>query len=302
MLGTSNEPAEIPAARPHRVLTVCGGTNVGSQREKNQDTFVIADLESGRISRPCIRTDVWVSRPGLLMLVCDGMGGRPAGDVAAQLAAASIKDELQAEGDNVGQAPGPALNRAVLGANKAILAEAKAHPEERGMGTTCTAAIVSPERLAIVQVGDSRAYLLREGRLHALTRDQTLASDLVDSGVLKSEDVDSFPYRHVLAQALGTDAHVKPVTTDIELREGDRVLLCSDGLHGSVSDETIGAILVRTPAVADVAGALIAAALEAGGPDNVTVVIADCGPLTRRTTTAPGWALSSDQASPSKGA
>jgi PPM family protein phosphatase len=302
MLGTSNEPAEIPGARPHRVLTVCGGTNVGSQRDENQDTFVIADLESGRVSRPCIRTDVWVSRPGLLMLVCDGMGGRPAGDVAAQLAAASIKDELQAQGDKVGQAPGKALNRAVLGANKAILAEAKAHPEERGMGTTCTAAIVSPERLAIVQVGDSRAYLLRNGRLHALTRDQTLASDMVDSGVLKSEDVDSFPYRHVLAQALGTDAHVKPVTTDIELREGDRVLLCSDGLHGSVSDETIGAILVRTPAVADVSEALIAAALEAGGPDNVTVVIADCGPLTRRTTTSPGWALSTDQASPSKGA
>jgi PPM family protein phosphatase len=295
MLSTSNDPATSPEDRPHRVLTVCGGTNVGSQREQNQDTFVIADLESGRISRPCIRTDVWIARPGVLMLVCDGMGGRPAGDVAAQLAAASIKDELQAEGDNVGQAPGQSLKRAVLGANKAILAEAKAHPEERGMGTTCTAAIVSPDRLSIVQVGDSRAYLLRDGRLHTLTRDQTLASDLVDSGALKSEDVESFPYRHVLAQALGTDTHVKPVITDVELREGDRVLLCSDGLHGPVSDETIGAIMIRTPDVAEVSQALIAAALEAGGPDNVTVVIADCGPLTRRAKTSPGWAISGEQ-------
>jgi serine/threonine protein phosphatase PrpC len=302
MLGKSNAPEETPGERPHRILTVCGGTNVGSQREENQDTFVIADLESGHVSRPCIRTDVWVSRPGVLMLVCDGMGGRPAGDVAAQLAAASIKDELQAEGDNVGRAPGQSLKRAVLGANKAILAEAKAHPEERGMGTTCTAAIVSPDRLAIVQVGDSRAYLLRGGRLHVLTRDQTLASDLVDSGALKSEDVESFPYRHVLAQALGTDSYVKPVMTDVELREGDRVLLCSDGLHGPVSDETIGEIMIRTPDVAEVSQALIAAALAAGGPDNVTVVIADCGPLSRQTATSPGWALSGEQAPPAKNA
>ena len=151
----SNAPAAVPGERPHRMLTVCGGTNIGSEREENQDTFVIADLESGRMSRPCIRTELWVSRPGVLMLVCDGMGGRPAGEVAAQLAAAFINHELQVERDNVGQAPAQSLNRAVLGANKAILDEAKAHPEERGMGTTCTAAIVSPERLAIVQVGDS---------------------------------------------------------------------------------------------------------------------------------------------------
>jgi PPM family protein phosphatase len=301
MLNTSNVPVEAPGERPHRVLTVCGGTNIGSERKQNQDTYVIADLESGRVSRPCIRTDVWVSRPGVLMLVCDGMGGRAAGDVAAQLAAESIKHDLQAEGDNVGRAPGESLNRAVLGANKVILDEAHAHPEEWGMGTTCTAAIVSPDRLAIVQVGDSRAYLFREGRLHTLTRDQTLASDLVDSGALKRDEVESFPYRHVLAQALGTNAKVKPVTTNIDLREGDRVLLCSDGLHGPVSDETIGSILTHTPDVAEVSQALIAAALAAGGPDNVTVVIADCGPLTRMTRTSPGWALSAEPAPRSGG-
>jgi len=301
MPGISNAPP-APEVLPHRMFTVCGGTNIGSEREQNQDTFVIADLESGRLSRPCIRTDVVISRPGLLMLVCDGMGGRPAGDVAAQLAAASIKHDLQAAGDHVGQAPAESLKRAVLGANQAILDEAQAHPEERGMGTTCTAAIVSPERLAIVQVGDSRAYLLREGRLHTLTRDQTLASDLVDQGSLREDEVENFPYRHVLAQALGTNATVKPVITDVALREGDRVLLCSDGLHGPVSDEAIGEILTRTPDLAKASEALIAAALAAGGPDNVTVVVADCGPLSRRTTTSPGWALSGERASSSKGA
>jgi serine/threonine protein phosphatase PrpC len=261
------------------MLTVCGGTNVGIARCDNQDTFVIAELESGRISRPCVRTDVWVSRPGLLMLVCDGMGGAPAGDVASQVAAESIKHGLQAEGDNVAQAPNHSLERAVLGANQAILAEAKAHPEERGMGTTCTAAIVSPDRLTIAQVGDSRAYLLRDKRLRVLTRDQSMAEGLVDSGALKPDEVERSPLRHVLVQALGTHSKIQPVITDEQMRAGDRVLLCSDGLHGVVSDETIAAILSGTRDVAEVPKALIAAALAAGGPDNVTVVVADCGPL-----------------------
>jgi len=266
-------------ARPHRLFTVCGGTDTGSQRNQNQDTFVIADLESGRIERPCISTDVWVARPGVLMLVCDGMGGPAAGDVAAQLAASSIKQRLQAEGDNVGRAPTHSLKRAVLDANKVILDEANAHPEERGMGTTCTAALVSPDRLAIAQVGDSRAYLMRDGRLRPLTRDQTLVADLLASGALKEDQVEQFPFRHVLAQALGTKPSVTPVITDVEVREGDRVLLCSDGLHGAVPEATIAAILSGTRKVAEASQALIDAALAAGGPDNVTVVVADCGPL-----------------------
>jgi serine/threonine protein phosphatase PrpC len=271
--------AEVPGGRPHRMLTVCGGTNIGSTRGENQDTFVIANLESGELSRPRIRTDVWVARPGVLMLVCDGMGGTAAGAVAAQLAAEAIQNQLQSEGDNVGQSPAHSLKRAVVEANETVHDQAQIHPEERGMGTTCTAAIVSPDRLAIAQVGDSRAYLLRDGRLRRLTRDQTLAANLVDAGVLKPAEVERFPYRHVLAQALGTQPHVEPVVSDVELREGDRVLLCSDGLHGPVSEEQIAAILTSTPDVAEVSQALIAAALAAGGPDNVTVVVADCGPM-----------------------
>jgi protein phosphatase len=295
MLETSKVPTQPPVDRPHRMFTVCGGTNVGSQRAQNQDTYVITDLESGRVSRPCIRTEVWVSRPGVLMLVCDGMGGRAAGEVAAQLAAASIKQELRTEGAAVGQSPDESLKRAVLGANQAILDEAEAHPAERGMGTTCTAAIVSPDRMAIVQVGDSRAYLLRDGRLSALTRDQTLAEDLVDRGTLQPEDVAHFPYRHVLAQALGTEADVRPVVSNVDLKEGDRVLLCSDGLHGPVPEQAIGKILNETRDLAQVIGELIAAALAAGGPDNVTVVVAECGPLSSRRNTAPGWALAAER-------
>jgi protein phosphatase len=173
------------------------------------------------------------------------------------------------------------LRRAVEEANGAIRAEASAHPEERGMGTTCTAAVCSPEGLSVAQVGDSRAYLFREQRLELLTRDQTIAARLVDEGVLAPSEVINFPFRHVLAQALGTERNVRPVVTDHDLRENDRVLICSDGLHGPVDERTIAAILASVPGPEDAARALIDAALAAGGPDNVTVVVADCGRLDR---------------------
>ena len=270
--------------RPHRLLTVCGGTDVGAERADNQDTFVIADLGSGALSRPCIRTNVSVSQPGVLLIVCDGMGGRPAGDVAARVAAATVKKEVEGAGPAVVDVPGPTLKSAVESANRAVIAEANSHPEDKGMGTTCTAAVFAPDHLSVAQVGDSRAYLLRDGKLQLLTQDQTVAAKMVESGALKPEEVENFPYRHVLLQALGTDGRVKPVVTEIDLREGDRVLLCSDGLHGPVHDDVIAAIL-KVPGDAEHATqGLIAAALAAGGPDNVTVVVADCGPLRSRLT------------------
>ena len=262
----------------HRIFTVCGGTDVGSERADNQDTFVIADLSSGAVCCPCVRTDVSVARPGMLVVVCDGMGGRPAGDVAAQVAASTIKDELSVQGSGVLEAPGRALENALEGANRAILEAVAAHPEDKGMGTTCTAAVFGPDHVAFAQIGDSRAYLMRGGRLQLLTRDQTMAAELVASGALLPEQVAQFPYRHVLVQALGSK-RVQPVITDLALEEGDRVLLCSDGLHGPVPDDAIAAILRASHDPAEATRALVSAALAAGGPDNVTAVVADCGPL-----------------------
>jgi protein phosphatase len=265
-----------------RRFTVCGGTDVGIERSGNQDTFVIADLAERSVTRPCISTDVSVQQPGMLVVVCDGMGGRPAGDIAAKVAASTIKEQLTQAGTAVARAPGPVLEHAVKKANSAILANVRAHPEDHGMGTTCTAAVFGPDHLSVAQVGDSRAYLLRGGKLSLLTRDQTMATDLLDAGVLKPEELHTFRYRHVLSQALGTDGRLKPVITDVELREGDRVLLCSDGLHGPVSDSTIASILKDSSDAAHATHALINAALDAGGPDNVTAVVADCGPLLPR--------------------
>jgi len=259
-----------------RQLAVCGGTDVGKERSQNQDTYVIADLRSEDLGKPCSRTDIAVTPRGILLLVCDGMGGAAAGEVAARLAAESIKHVLVKAGPAVCAHPNESLEDAVADANQAIRREAEAHPEERGMGTTCTAAIVLPDRLFISQVGDSRAYLLRDGMLRALTRDQSLASLLVDSGALRPEQVSTSPHRHVLMQALGTRSTISPVTTEIPLQAGDRILLCSDGLHGPVAEDTMAAILTAVGDIDRATHRLIEAALAAGGPDNVTVVVADC--------------------------
>ena len=264
-----------PLAAPS--LAVCGATDRGLERAKNEDTFVIADLDNGSITSPCARAELSPTGRGLLMLVCDGMGGAAAGEVASHIAAEAIKNGLEERGDAVVGRAQESLEGAVKQANQAIFREAKAHPEEKGMGTTCTAALVFPDRVVFAQVGDSRAYLLRAGALQPLTRDQTLASRLLDSGGLRPDQVATFPFRHVLLQALGSRATVEPVISEITLARGDRVLLCSDGLHGVVDEETIARTLRETPDVANSAQALIELALAAGGPDNVTVVVADWG-------------------------
>jgi len=259
-----------------RHLAICGATNVGISRADNQDTFVIADLRTGDLSNPCSRTEIPLSAQGILLLVCDGMGGAAAGDLAARIAAEAVKERLVGADPAVAEHPDESLKSAVAGANGAILAEAEADPRTHGMGTTCTAAIVLPDRLSVAQVGDSRAYLLRDGHLQRLTRDQTMADELLECGALRPEDVGTYPYRHVLTQAVGTRSAIDPITSEARLCHGDRILLCSDGLHGPVPDRAIARILGAPAGISRVAHELIQAALAAGGPDNVTVVVADC--------------------------
>jgi len=272
--GTDTSARSVALPDPH--LAICGATDVGAMRADNQDTFVIADLRSGDLSNPCSRTEIPLSKRGILLLVCDGMGGAAAGDLAARIAAEAVKQQLVGAGSAVAEHPNESLKRAVCGANGAVLAEAKAHPEARGMGTTCTAAIVLPDRLFVAQVGDSRAYLLRDGRLQPLTRDQTMADQLLEIGALRPDEVHTYRYRHVLLQAVGTRSTIEPITSEVRLRRGDRILLCSDGLHGPVPDQAIARILGAAADINSVAHDLIQAALAAGGPDNVTVVVADC--------------------------
>jgi len=136
------QPASDGAVAQSHQLAICGATDIGASRTSNQDTFVIADLRSGDVSNPCSRADIPLSGQGILLLVCDGMGGAAAGDLAARIAAESIKQQLVGAGPAVVRHPDQSLKDAVRSANGDVLAEAKAHPEARGMGTTCTAAIV----------------------------------------------------------------------------------------------------------------------------------------------------------------
>ncbi|HZU49145.1 MAG TPA: protein phosphatase 2C domain-containing protein [Mycobacterium sp.] len=205
-----------------------------------------------------------------LLALADGMGGHAAGEVASQLAIAALAqlDDDEPGGDLLGK-----LYDAVQQGNSAIAAQVEMEPELEGMGTTLTAILFAGDRLGLVHIGDSRCYLLRDGELTQITRDDTFVQTLVDEGRISPEEAHSHPQRSLIMRAL-TGHEVEPTLTMREVRAGDRYLLCSDGLSDPVSDETILEAL-KIPDVSEAADRLIELALRGGGPDNVTVVVAD---------------------------
>ncbi len=205
-----------------------------------------------------------------LLALADGMGGHAAGEVASQLAIAALAhlDDDEPGGDLLGK-----LDAAVRAGNSAIAAQVEMDPELEGMGTTLTAILFAGNRIGLVHIGDSRGYLLREGELTQITKDDTFVQTLVDEGRITREEAHSHPQRSLIMRAL-TGHEVEPTLTMREARPGDRYLLCSDGLSDPVSDETIRDAL-KIPDVGESAERLIELALRGGGPDNVTVVVAD---------------------------
>ncbi|BBX98963.1 protein phosphatase 2C domain-containing protein [Mycobacterium lacus] len=205
-----------------------------------------------------------------LLALADGMGGHAAGEVASQLVIAALAhlDDDEPGGDLLAK-----LEAAVRAGNAAIAAQVEMEPDLEGMGTTLTAILFAGNRLGLVHIGDSRGYLLRDGELTQITKDDTFVQTLVDEGKITPEEAHSHPQRSLIMRAL-TGHEVEPTLTMREARAGDRYLLCSDGLSDPVSDETIAEAL-RIPDVAESAYRLIELALRGGGPDNVTVVVAD---------------------------
>jgi len=205
-----------------------------------------------------------------LLALADGMGGHAAGEVASQLVIAALAplDDDEPGGDLLAK-----LDAAVRAGNAAIAAQVEMEPELEGMGTTLTAILFAGNRIGLVHVGDSRGYLLRDGELTQITKDDTFVQTLVDEGRITREEAHSHPQRSLIMRAL-TGHEVEPTLTMREARAGDRYLLCSDGLSDPVSDETIQEAL-QIPDVAEAAYRLIELALRGGGPDNVTVVVAD---------------------------
>ena len=205
-----------------------------------------------------------------LLALADGMGGHAAGEVASQLVVAALAhlDDDEPGGDLLSK-----LEKAVHQGNSAIAREVEENPELDGMGTTLTAILFAGDRLGLVHIGDSRGYLLRDGELTQITKDDTFVRTLVDEGRVTAEEAHSHPQRSLIMRAL-TGHEVEPTLIMREARIGDRYLLCSDGLSDPVSQETILEAL-KIDGVADSADRLIELALRGGGPDNITVVVAD---------------------------
>jgi serine/threonine protein phosphatase PrpC len=253
-------------------LTVAAGTDVGEVREHNEDSFLVGDLDNGEkldLAEPFAAK----GERGALMIVCDGMGGVEGGEVASDLAAKSIWREMQTTpGTRDPEVFARLLRRATRVANHDVYQMAKKEPGLKGMGTTVSAAGIVGDRLVIATVGDSRAYVLRKGALVQVTRDQSLSSALIAAG--HDEEVAERAGSAIL-QALGVNDDVEPSLSIIELRRGDRVLLCSDGLHGLVGDPALALLLAAPHTVAESVKLLVTAARAAGGTDNITAVVAD---------------------------
>ena len=253
-------------------------TDLGRTRDHNEDRFLVADLTRKTSSlQPEVRHHD-IGPRGTLLVVADGMGGAAAGELASEMATDTIYQHLvktwNVEDEVNPQRFAYRLKEAVEVANASIHAHAKAHPEVRGMGTTTTAAGVLNDHLYLTQVGDSRAYLIRNGQAHQITKDQSLMQRLVEAGELTEEEAAQSERRNIILQALGPDPKVKVDLTHQEVRRGDVLVLCSDGLSGQVKKEEIGQVVSTTQDLSSVCDKLIAMANERGGPDNITVVVA----------------------------
>ena len=231
--------------------------------------------------RYAIRSDVGLLREGnedaayagpRLLAVADGMGGHAAGEVAS---AAAISALARLDDDVPGNDLLDALADAVTDANHTLHDMVVADSVLEGMGTTLTAMLWSGSRVALVHIGDSRAYLLRDGEFHQITHDHTLVQTLVDEGRISPDDVATHPQRSMLLRALDGRADVEPDLSLREARLGDRYLLCSDGLSGVVSEETLHRTLAKVEDLNDVVLQLVELAIRGGGPDNITCIVAD---------------------------
>lgn len=249
-------------------------TEIGCVRERNEDAFVVANIATGeRGLRP--KTTMQELGVGLALLgVCDGMGGAAAGDIASKLGAETLYDALMASTPLYDEgAVQEAVLSAVVTANRAILEYARNHPGKRGMGTTMTAALVYGSELFIGHIGDSRAYLRRGRALTQLTTDHSVVGQMIASGQLTPEQARSYEHRNVLLQALGVQPVIQPEFVQVQLRAGDVLLLCSDGLNGPLEDDHILEIMLKYQDPVRCCRSLTEAACAAGGPDNVTVAV-----------------------------
>jgi serine/threonine protein phosphatase PrpC len=271
-------PSQPDAARGDVVVHVFGRTDVGRTREHNEDAFLVVDLSADNASLQAeVRTHV-VGPRGTLFMVADGLGGAAAGEIASEMAVTTVHEEMRTRWVHGPRTDAEAFAAAVKAsaetANNRIFAYALEHPENRGLGTTATVAGLLGDTLFLAQVGDSRAYLIRDGVARQITKDQSLMQRLIEAGELTPDEAERSERRNIILQALGPEPTVKIDLTYQKLRRGDTLVLCTDGLSGLVKKDEIAEVVVSQPDLVEVCRDLIDRANENGGPDNITVIAA----------------------------
>lgn len=239
-------------------VTVGAKTDLGRVRENNEDKFEFYMTEDpGQLAAR-----------GLVFLVCDGMGGHAAGQIASELAAKTFIDTYLSHPSAEAQT---AILSGVNAANRFVLDNSRAFPARRGMGTTLSGLMLVQDQGYVVQVGDSRVYRVRDGVIECITTDHTWVEEAIKAGMITPEEAEVHPYKHVLTRAIGTEGDVRPDLFPIDVQVGDLYILCSDGVMNHVTDEGIGETVTgRSPA--DAAWRLVKRAVDAGGSDNTTVL------------------------------
>lgn len=256
---------------PDTRMVVSALSDVGRARRTNEDAFAVTDLASGQqIEVHGTDRAVDIEERGVLLALSDGMGGHQAGEVASALVLESLQAALQTESRG---AIHEQLEEAVQRANRSVMSAAQ-EANRRGMGATLTAVFVRGSEAYIAEIGDSRAYLLRKGRLRQITRDQSLVQLMVDHGVLSAEEARTSPSKNVILQAVGLAEDVRVAIARLELRRDDRFLLCSDGVSNAVSDDELKQIMTGSEPRA-ACDTMIALANDRGGLDNQTAIVAD---------------------------
>ena len=247
-------------------VEVAGLSDVGCQRENNEDSYLYWEPVG----------DEEFQRKGRLAVIADGMGGHEGGQEASRLAVETVREVYdQAFHDD----PQAALVESFAAAHARIQDYADRHPAFQGMGTTCTALVLRGRQLYFAHVGDSRLYLVRDASILRLTRDHSYVGRLVESGIVRAEDAEKHPQRHILTAALGAgrELAVDSAQQSVALLEGDDLLLCTDGLWSVVTEDELETT-VSGNAPAECCAALVKLARQRGGPDNITLQVLRIGP------------------------
>ena len=268
------------------IVELFAKSDVGRVRRGNEDNFLVLDLSteqtwtgSDNVDPPEKLRRFNLGDKGLVLVVSDGMGGALAGDVASRMAVDSVKEMLTGTDGTETCEPDTdlveCLKNATVYANLAIHMRSQEDSRCAGMGATFTGAAVKGDSLDLVQVGDSRGYVLRRDQIRLATKDQSLVQQLVDVGQISESEAETHMFRNVILQALGAQSEITPVTGKIRLRQGDLVLLCSDGLSGKLKADDIQRIVASSNGdLAKACDGLVDEANNRGGEDNITVVLA----------------------------